>query len=132
MDENTKRRHKRLEREAKVTVSKLAFPLDANPRIDVSMINLSEGGVAIRCPEPFVEGDSLQLEISLPGWYRHTSALTRFDEEMVDKPLTAVGKVTRCVEDEGGFSVGVLFTDIWQDHWSAMRRLLERQLNQAD
>ena len=123
-EEGERRKSRRLCRGAEVTVKVISFPLDGAPPLAVEMSDVSEGGVGLFSPEPFSEGISMEVTIRLPGWFKHTHTITRYREE--NKPLTAVGRVKRCFPlPEGGYELGVEFTDIWDDHWQAMRQYLK-------
>lgn len=123
MDSGERRRHRRIGQDVEVTLKPISFPLDAAMAVVVEMSDVSEGGVGLLAPSPFAEGSSVEVSMKLPGWFRHTSAMTRYREE--DRPLMAVGRIIRCLPaDDGKYDVGVEFTDIWEDHWRAMRQHL--------
>lgn len=125
MDTGERRKHRRIGQEVEVTLRLISFPLDASMSVAVEMTDVSEGGVGLNSPASFPEGASVEVSMKLPGWFSHTSTMTRYREE--DRPLMAVGRVIRCLSTEGGgYDVGVEFTDIWEDHWRAMRQHLGR------
>jgi hypothetical protein len=133
MSSDDRRKYFRLPRAARVTVQKITYPLGSTPEVEVTMMDVSEGGVKLRSTEPFALGDMLQVVLSLPGWYQHTSELFRFNEEHVNKPLTALARVARVeTAPDGALELGVAFTNIWEDHWRAMRIYLDRQRESSE
>ena len=124
-----KRRCFRLPKEARITCQEITYPLGQSPEFEVSMVDVSEGGVGIKgAPQAFEVGIPIQVALLLPGWHRHTSEFLKYDDASVSRPLTAVGRVTRCAQGEDGtYEVGVEFLDIWEDHWNAMRILMEKE-----
>jgi hypothetical protein len=128
MDNEERRQHKRLCPENTLAVRELTFPVGTKPAVKVEMTDVSEGGLGFLSATPYAAGTSLELTITLPGWFRHTHAVSRYRED--DKPLVAVARVARCEPAAGGKSyIGVQFTDIWQDHWRAMRGHLQEMLD---
>lgn len=124
MEEDDRRKDERIGRDAEVFVRVLSFPLGSSDTVKVEMNDVSGGGVGLLSPEPVDVGASVEVSITLPGWFRHTSAVGRFRDEL--KPLTAVGRVVRSEPVKGGgFELGVEFTDIWEEHWNAMRTYLK-------
>lgn len=124
MGEQERRASPRLARLAGLTVRELSFPVGGRDAVAVEMSDVSEGGLGFHSPVAYPVGTALEATLSLPGWYRRTQALDRFHDD--DRPLTAVASVTRCLPLDGGkYDVGVRFTDIWDDHWRAMRRHME-------
>lgn len=130
MDSGNRRNHERLAKAARITCQEITYPLGLNPEAVVEMLDVSEGGVKLRAGEAFEPGALLQVALVLQGWQRHTTGFLRHDEDNFSKPLTAVGRVVRCVPARGAYDVGVQFLDIWDDHWRAMRIYLKRQLEQ--
>ncbi len=131
MNDTDRRKHTRIGRDTVVSVKVLSFPLEDAETVKVEMDDVSSGGVGLVSPVPFDGGISLEVSLRLPGWFRHTSGMGRFRDEL--KPLTAVGRVTRCEPlPQGGYGVGVEFTDIWDDHWKAMRQYLGELIEAAN
>lgn len=124
MEADDRRKHRRLGHDARVTVRALTFPLEESRPVEVEMCDVSPGGVRVLTPVMLPEGQPVEVCITLPGWYKHTHDHSRYRE--MDKPLTAVGKVLRCQDWSGeGLEAAIEFTDIWEDHWKAMRLYLE-------
>jgi hypothetical protein len=128
MEEKNRRTHLRLPKEARVTCQEVTYPLGQAPERSVRMLDLSEGGVRLESDLAYEDGTLLQVALSLEGWQRHTSSFLKHDEEMLDRPLTALGRTVRC-EALGNdrYEIGMQFLDIWDDHWRAMRVFLNRE-----
>lgn len=124
-----RRRYFRLPKEARITCQEITYPLGQSPEFEVYMVDVSEGGVGFKdSPREFVLGIPIQVALLLQGWHRHTSEFLKYDDTSISRPLTAVGRVTRCAKgDDGNYEVGVEFLDIWEDHWNAMRVYLEKE-----
>jgi hypothetical protein len=128
MQEEERRRHFRLPKEARITCQEITYPLGQAPEVAVQMVDVSEGGVGFDAPLPLEVGTLLQVTLILQGWQRHTSEFLKYDETSLSKPLSAVGRVVRRQALGGGqYEIGVEFLDIWEDHWRAMRIYLERE-----
>jgi len=131
MDELERRKFRRLARDSQVTVKALAFPLESGVAVGVEMQDISEGGVGVTSPASFEVEQTVEVTIKLPGWFKFTTTMTRYRDDHT--PLTAVGTVKRCSALEmGGFDLGIEFTDIWEDHWKAMRQHLTELQGEAD
>jgi hypothetical protein len=119
-----KRKFIRLAPDALVTIKPIIFPISKGKAVNAQMSDVSEAGVGLISPSPFEVGASVEVTLDLPGWYEHSLAVDRFRGS--DKPLVGLARVVRKeVHEEGGFDIGVEFTDIWDDHWRAMRKHLK-------
>lgn len=129
-----RRRYFRLPKEARITCQEITYPLGQAPEFDVRMVDVSEGGVGFAdAPKHFEEGQPIQVALLLQGWHRHTSEFLKYDDTSVSRPLTAVGQVVRCAQGQDGkYEVGVVFLDIWGDHWTAMRLYLEKERSRLE
>ena len=112
-----------------MTCQEVTYPLGLAPETEVRMVDVSEGGVRLECGTPLEVGTLLQVAVKMEGWQRYTASFSRYDDAGRSRPLTALGRVIRSVPSGAGeYEVGVQFLDIWDDHWRAMRQLLEREL----
>lgn len=126
MESEDRRRHARLPHRAQITCQEITYPLGLAPETAVTMLDVSEGGVGLGSPVAFGPDTLLQVALHLDGWERHTTAFRPPEGE--SGPLTALGRVVRCTEaGPGRYDLGVVFLDIWADHWRAMRIYLERE-----
>lgn len=122
MSVENRRKYKRLGQAVEVTIRAISFPLESAAPLRVEMVDVSEGGIGVSSPSEFKEGSSVEVSMKMPGWFRHTANVDRYRGE--NRLLTAVGTVKRCAVSDGAFELGIEFTDIWADHWSAMRQHL--------
>ena len=126
METENRRRHARLPRAAQITCQEITYPLGLARETEVTMLDVSEGGVRLESPAAFGPDTLLQVALHLDGWERHTTGFHPLGED--SKPLTALGRVVRCIEGASGrYELGVVFLDIWADHWRAMKVYLERE-----
>ena len=129
MGSEDRRDHERLTKVARITCQEVTYPLGLRPEAAVEMLDVSEGGVKLQSGQAFEPGTLLQVALVLQGWQRHTTGFLRHGEDDYSKPLTAVGRVVRCVPAaDGAYDLGIQFLDIWDDHWRAMRIYLRKQI----
>lgn len=128
--EHERRRHARLARRASITCQEITYPLGLAEETSVTMLDVSEGGVRLTSPIGYAPDTLLQVALHLEGWERHDPGFRQPGQE--PKPLTALGRVVRCSDaTDGQWELGVVFVDIWADHWRAMRIYLEREQSAA-
>ncbi|WP_461393560.1 PilZ domain-containing protein [Deferrisoma sp.] len=123
-----RRRHERIPKRATITCQEITYPLGQAPELEAEMLDVSEGGVRLVLGRPLDPERPVQVALRLVGWSKHSSEFLKHDQDSVTRPLTAIGRVARHRPLDGGrHEVGIEFVDIWDDHWQAMRRYLERE-----
>ena len=134
--DNCRRKSPRFDKQVKLTVGKLAYPMtNVDMRVGYTS-NVSETGLCFTSDELFENGTILQLVIELVGWQhylRSTSAI--LDADTVSKPLTAIAEVVwskKLSDNEEMYTVGVLFRDIYEDDLQAFKKYLGKMLGKKD
>lgn len=127
-----RRKTPRVDKQVKLSVGKLQYPMtNVDMKIGYTS-NVSETGLCFTTDELFKNGTILQLVVELIGWQhylRSTAAI--LDVETVSKPLTAVAEVVwskKLTDNEEKYAVGVLFKDIYEDDLQAFKKYLGRML----
>ncbi|WPD20786.1 MAG: PilZ domain-containing protein [Candidatus Electrothrix aestuarii] len=131
--ENCRRNSPRFDKQVKLTVGKLSYPMN---NVDMKIgytSNVSETGICFTCDELFENGTVIQLVVELVGWQHYlqtTSAI--IDSDTVSKPLTAIAEVVwskKLTDSEDMYAVGVLFKDIYEDDLQAFKKYLRKMLD---
>ena len=134
--DNCRRKSPRFDKQVKLTVGKLEYPMT---NVDMKLgytSNVSETGLCFTSDELFENGTILQLVIELVGWQhylRTTSAI--IDADTVSKPLTAIAEVVwskKLRDSEEMYTVGVLFRDIYEDDLQAFKKYLGKMLDKKN
>ena len=134
--DNCRRKSPRFDKQVKLTVGKLEYPMT---NVDMKLgytSNVSETGLCFTSDELFENGTILQLVIELVGWQhylRTTSAI--IDADTVSKPLTAIAEVVwskKLRDNEEMYTVGVLFRDIYEDDLQAFKKYLGKMLDKKN
>ncbi|MCI5221562.1 MAG: PilZ domain-containing protein [Candidatus Electrothrix sp. AR4] len=130
-----RRKSPRIEKQVKLSVSKLQYPM-TNAEMKTALTgNVSQTGLCFTTDELYKNGTMLQLVIELQGWQhfiQNTSAIV--DTSIAVKPLTAVAEViwSKKISDEQRYTVGVLFKDIYEDDLQAFKKYLGRMLDKKN
>ncbi|CAK8720511.1 PilZ domain-containing protein [Candidatus Electrothrix aarhusensis] len=131
--EKCRRSSRRVNKQVKLSISKLQYPMT---NVDVKVgytSNVSETGLCFTTDELFKNGAILQLVVELVGWqhYLRTTAAI-IDVQTASKPLTAVAEVVwskKMTDNEEKYAVGVQFKDIYEDDLQAFKKFLRRMLD---
>lgn len=128
-----RRQSARVDKQVKLSVGKLQYPMT---NVDMKVghtSNVSEAGLCFTTDELFKNGTILQLVVELVGWqhYLRTTAAI-IDAQTVSKPLTAVAEVVwskKLTDNEEKYIVGVQFKDIYEDDLQAFKKYLGKMLD---
>lgn len=128
--EEEKRAHVRLGKPFEVIIRPFAFPLQEQPATDVHSVDISEGGLLVRCSGGFHVGDKLQVTIFIPSLNKHHPGFFKVFESDLGQSLTAVAEVARIQEitPHKDYAVGLRFLDIYEDDWQALRSMILKEL----
>jgi hypothetical protein len=127
------REYPRVERQAKLLVTRLQYPmsnLEAKPAVTK---NLAENGLCFISAELYEPGTVLQLVVDLRGWQHYLNNIKSIvDTGTPFKPLTAIAEVIwaqRLPEDaDARYDIGVRFRDIYEDDLKAFKQYLQKIL----
>ena len=126
--EKCRREAPRFDKQVKLKIGKLQYPMtDVKMKIGYTS-NVSETGLCFITDELFKNGTIVQLVVDLVGWQhylRSTAAI--IDIQSASKPLTAVAEVVwskKLAEGEEKYVVGVQFKDIYEDDLKAFKKYL--------
>jgi hypothetical protein len=131
--EKCRRSSRRVNKQVKLSISKLQYPM-TNVDVNVGYTsNVSETGLCFTTDELFKNGAILQLVVELVGWqhYLRTTAAI-IDVQTASRPLTAVAEVVwskKLTDNEEKYAVGVQFKDIYEDDLQAFKKFLRRMLD---
>ncbi len=134
--EKCRRSSRRVDKQVKLSISTLQYPMT---NVDVKIghtSNVSETGLCFTTNELFKNGAILQLVVELVGWqhYLRTTAAI-IDVQTASKPLTAVAEVVwskKLTDNEEKYAVGVQFKDIYEDDLQAFKKYLGRMLDKKN
>ncbi|MCI5140250.1 MAG: PilZ domain-containing protein [Candidatus Electrothrix sp. ATG1] len=128
--EECRREAPRLDKQVKLKIGELQYPMtDVEMKIGYTN-NVSETGLCFVTNELFKNGTIVQLVVDLVGWQhylRSTAAI--IDVQAASKPLTAVAEVVwskKIVDGNEKYAVGVQFKDIYEDDLQAFKKYLGR------
>ena len=128
--EECRREAPRLDKQVKLKIGELQYPMtDVVMKIGYTN-NVSENGLCFVANELFKNGTVVQLVVDLVGWQhylRSTAAI--IDVQAASKPLTAVAEVVwskKIVDGKEKYAVGVQFKDIYEDDLQAFKKYLGR------
>lgn len=121
-----RRRFPRIPKEVSVELAKLEYPLTSRGAQAGRSRDIAEEGVCCRVPGPFQPGTLVRLAVDLKGWQRHRrGVLSIVDEGAARAPLNAIAEVVWCQEiTDGGFDIGLRFTDIYEGDRDALSRYI--------
>ncbi|WP_339132742.1 MAG: PilZ domain-containing protein [Candidatus Electrothrix sp. GW3-4] len=128
-----RRKSPRFDKQVKLSVGKLQYPMTNVNMTSGYTSNVSETGLCFTTDELFKNGTILQLIVELIGWqhYLQTTAAI-IDAQVVSKPLTAVAEVVwskKLTDNEEKYAVGVQFKDIYEDDLHAFKKYLRKMLD---
>ena len=131
-----RRRHNRLPGGCQSKTAALSNWNDPAEFLDVSLENISLGGVLLNSTECFEPNKRIKLIINLPGWKKHCPGTQIAEDTHEDQPFTAVCEVLRIRRVENGFEHAARFVNITPRDYIGLQGYLEnkgeesRNLNQ--
>ena len=118
------RQFRRMPMEAEVVFQELSFENEAQ-LIQAKYKDVSGGGMLLSSVQEIPLGTLLKLEVRLPGWGKHHGISFEPSHSLEQRPLVAVGQVTRIeVLDDGEFELGVKFLNVYPDDLKALMSLV--------
>ncbi len=126
MDE--KRKYDRLPKEIKVKYEKVSFPIfDVSSKINAIASNIGLGGIAIACKTKFDIGDAVNLDITIPEYYKFSTSY-KYTESITDSAIHAIGKVRyQLRKGNGRYETGIEFTSIDHDDMTGLRNYINKK-----
>jgi c-di-GMP-binding flagellar brake protein YcgR len=133
IDEKDRRQFARLSRQFKMEISAFTFPLSKMRPFEVTGVDISEGGVAVRCPEGFCVGERVQLKINIPRLNRYHPGFFKVYEHDLGQYIIAVAQIAWSKPDpkQGDFMLGLEFVDVYEDDLKALHNLVRSGLEQG-
>jgi PilZ domain len=99
----------RIKQNAILTCEKYVFPPGTDTTLQASAKNVSSGGLLFESPVVYAIGDTLRIELSLPGWEKCKVEFYKGGDSY-SKPLLALASVVRVEALENGrFEIGAKF-----------------------
>lgn len=125
-DHPEKRRDERLQKPFEVEIREFAFPVQNQPVIEVHSVDISGGGLQVRCFRKFAVGDKLHVTIFIPSLNKFHPGFFKVFESDLGQSLTAVAEVVRVDEVVmlRDYALGVRFLDIYEDDWQALKNMI--------
>jgi hypothetical protein len=126
-----RRKSPRIDKQVKLSVSKLQYPM-TNAVVKAAVTgNVSETGLCFTTDVLYKNGTMLHLVVEFRGWQHYLQNTTAIvDAYAASKPLTAVAEViwSKKRSDDTSYIVGVLFKDIYEDDLRAFKKYLGMML----
>ena len=96
--------------------------------------NVSTGGILFESRAAFKIGDSLRIELRLPGWKDFVSELRKPGLEVESDTHYVIGTAVRVeLVDESTYDVGVSFAEMDKNvRWALMKYIYERVENEQN
>jgi len=123
-----RREYTRLPRSFRVEIQKLAFPLHAHAAQVVQCVDISAGGLRLKCRDGFELGDKVQVRVFIPSLNKYHPGFMKVFESDTDQSLQAIGEVVRLDRGAGVWTLGIRFVDVDQDDWKALYLKLQSEL----
>ena len=129
-DEKDRRQFARLTRQFRMEIAAFTFPLSKMRPIDVTGVDISAGGVSVRCPEAFGEKEHVQVKIHIPKLSRYHPGFFKVFEHDLGQYITAVAEIAWSHPDaeRGDFILGLEFVDVYEDDLQALQNLIRNGL----
>ncbi len=121
------RKYPRVPKAVSLVINRLEYPISRSEEETAVTRNIAEQGVCFTSSTPYEADTVLSMKIDLQGWQVFLrTVLSIVDDSSEIKPLTAVGRVVWSKEmpGNGGYEVGVDFTDISEDDYHAFKQYL--------
>lgn len=129
-DGKERRQFARLPRQFKMEISSFTFPLSKMRPFEVTGIDISEGGVAVRCPKEFTRGEQVQVKINIPKLNKFHPGFFKVFENDLGQYITAVAEIAWISPDpeQGDCILGLEFVDVYEDDLRALHNLIRNGL----
>ncbi|WP_462323614.1 PilZ domain-containing protein [Desulfoplanes sp.] len=124
--EKDRRKFKRLSKQYKMELSEFTFPLTDMVPFEVTGVDISEGGLAVRCSDHFQTGQKVQVKICIPRLNKYHPGFFKVFENDLGQYITAVAEIVWSRHGEGGEAVmlGLEFVDVYEDDLKALNNLI--------
>ncbi len=129
-DERERRQFVRLTRQFRIEISPLTFPLSDVRPVEVTGVDISEGGVAVQCSQEFGVGEKVQVRIYIPKLHKyHPGFLKVFDHDL-GQYIMAVAETAWCRRGSGQdeYILGLEFVDVYEDDLQALHNVIRSGL----
>jgi len=117
----------RLKRNVSLEAAKIEYPLKDMETTPGRTVNISRNGVRFTSDMEFERDTLLQISMTLPGWTKHHPGFIRVYENSLGRPLTVVGKVTRCDHTSLGYDIAAKFVNVDPDDAVGLEGYLDKQ-----
>nr|AGS53267.1 hypothetical protein [uncultured bacterium contig00001] len=110
--------------EAEVNFSEIAFDKEASV-IKTKYKDVSGGGLLLTSSQELPLGTLIKLEIRVPGLAKHMTHSFESIQNLMQKPLVAVGQIVRIEAlDDGQYDLGIKFLNVYPDDLNALLTLI--------
>jgi c-di-GMP-binding flagellar brake protein YcgR len=92
-----RRQFARLTRQFSMEISSFTFPLSKMRPIEVTGIDISTGGVAVRCSKAFTKGEQVQITINIPKLNKYHPGFFKVFENDLGQHITAVAEIANAL-----------------------------------
>lgn len=125
-----RRKFERLSKHYRMELSAFTFPLTNMRPFEVTGIDISTGGLAVRCLRRFDQGEKVQVKIFIPGFNKYHPGFFKVFESDVGQYFTVVAEIAWVRQDEskGSYLLGLEFLDIYEDDLTALHNLIRNAL----
>lgn len=118
------RSYRRMPLEAEVNFSEIAFDKEASV-IKTKYKDVSGGGLLLTSSQELPLGTLIKLEIRVPGLAKHMTHSFESIQNLMQKPLVAVGQIVRIEAlDDGQYDLGIKFLNVYPDDLNALLTLI--------
>jgi c-di-GMP-binding flagellar brake protein YcgR len=130
VDGKERRQFARLTRQFRMEISSFTFPLSKMRPIEVTGIDISTGGVAVRCSKAFTKGEQVQITINIPKLNKYHPGFFKVFENDLGQHITAVAEIAWSNPDpeQDDFILGLEFVDVYEDDLRALHNLIRNGL----
>jgi c-di-GMP-binding flagellar brake protein YcgR len=121
-----KRRHSRLSRTFSVEVDELTFPVRREKTVETKCYDISEGGLSIDSPRPFITGEKIQVKINIPLLNKFSPGFFKVYENDADQYFLAIAEIMWCKMKAGRYLVGMRYINVDESQASALSGFINK------
>ena len=131
---NTERRqHIRLDTCVPISLRALAFPPQAQPKLEIVSMDVSAGGLRVRTDEVLSLGQKVSVTVHMDCLSQFHPAIYKMFEPDKGQSLTAIAEVIRLdIDDNDEMSAGIQFLDVDEGDRIALMRLIQSTLERRE
>lgn len=125
--EINRRKFERIDKSYRVEISEFKFPLNRQPKQEVTSADISAGGLSVESSRRFEIGDMVQIKVYIPRLNKFHPGFLKVFESDIGQYVQAIAEVVWTERTPAGkYQLGIRFENMDEDNVTALKNLVTR------